>query len=528
MMFRVPLYFLALLALAFGIAWLVDRPGEIMLTWEGYRIETSVLVAAGVVLALITTLMILWSLLRYVFWLPPAISVANRARRREKGYAALSRGIIAVGTGDARLASKAAAEVQRHLPGEPLALLLKAEAAQLEGDFQAVEVAFKEMTRRNDMRLLGFRGLHAQAHRQGNIDAAHQYASAAHGIAALPWTASAVLEKHVAAKDWEAALRALDTSGNLIGRTTRDRQRAVLTTAIALDKELTEPDEALRLIRSAIKRVPDLVPAVALNARLLSRQGRVRRGAKVIEAAWPLAPHPDLAKVYLDLSPGESNVDRLAKARTLAKLAPRDPESRIALASAAIAACDYETARETMLPLIQGNERPTARICLIMAELEEAEHGETGFTRDWLARATRAPRDATWVAGSVMSDQWLPAVPGTGKLDAFVWQRPHEHLSADAEAEEAIFRPVSIPVPEPPILIEKPRIAIAATEPQVEPPTAAAASQDIAIEGARAEAEALPEVENEPGASIAVASMSSSVPGTQQPSKPQGLSRFLK
>jgi len=124
--------------------------------------------------------MIIWSLLRFAFGLPPALSVANRARRREKGYAALSRGIIAVGTGDVRLASKAAAEVQKHLPGEPLALLLKAEAAQLAGDLQAVEAAFKEMTRRHDMRLLGFRGLHAQAHRRGDIDTAYQFASAAH------------------------------------------------------------------------------------------------------------------------------------------------------------------------------------------------------------------------------------------------------------------------------------------------------------------------------------------------------------
>jgi HemY protein len=527
-MFRVPLYLLALIALAFGVAWLVDRPGEIMLTWEGYRIETSVLVMAGIVLALVAALMIIWSLLRFAFGLPPALSVANRARRREKGYAALSRGIIAVGTGDVRLASKAAAEVQKHLPGEPLALLLKAEAAQLAGDLQAVEAAFKEMTRRHDMRLLGFRGLHAQAHRRGDIDTAHQFASAAHGIAALPWTATAVLEKHVAAKDWEAALAALDTSGNLIGRTTRDRQRAVLTTAIALDKELTDPQEALRLALSAVKRAPDLVPAVALAARLMSRQGGARKAAKMIEAAWPVAPHPDLAKVYLDLRRGESHADRLARARTLTKLAPRDPESRMTLASAAITACDYKTARETMLPLIQGDEQPTARMCLIMAELEEAEHGDSGFTRDWLARATRAPRDATWIATGVISDQWLPAVPGTGKLDAFIWQRPHAHVSAGGEAEEAIFRPVSVAAAEPQILIEKPRIAIAAPEQQGDPAPAASStpSQEMTSEGGHTESPR--EAETEPGRPIAVASMTSSGPGTEEPAKPQGLSRFLR
>ncbi len=490
-MFRVLFFFLVLIVLAFGEAWLVDQPGKIMLTWQGYRIETSILVGLGAVAAVIAAIMLLWSGIRFVLRLPPTVSGANRARRRDKGYAALSRGIIAVGSGDAKLAIKAAAEAQRHLPGEPLALLLRAEAAQLAGDHHGVESAFTEMTRRNDTRLLGFRGLHAHAHRRGNVDAAHDFANKAHGIAALPWTATAILEKHVAAQDWEGALAALDNNRNLIDRTTRDRQRAVLTTAIALNKEQTEPDEALRLARAAVKSASDLVPAVVLAARLLSRQGSARKAAKMIEATWPLSPHPDLAKVYLDLRPGESHAERLARARTLVKLAPRDPESCIAVARAAIAAGDYKAARDSMLPHIQGNERPTARMCLIMAELEEAEHGDSGFTRDWLARAIRAPRDATWIAGVVMSDRWLPALPATGKLDVFVWKRPDERLNAD-ETEEAIFRPISGPVTEPPVLIEKPRPAIA-------PPEAEGAdgrAPDISPEIKNADAKATPEQEN--------------------------------
>ncbi|HUB63951.1 MAG TPA: heme biosynthesis HemY N-terminal domain-containing protein [Methylocella sp.] len=463
-MVRVLFFFVVLIILALAEGWLVDQPGQIMLTWQGYQIQTSVLVGVGFVLALVAAVVLGWTILRYFLGLPPALSIAHRARRREKGYAAISRGIIAVGTGDARIASKAAAEAQRHLPEEPLALLLRAEAAQLTGDHHAVEAAFKEMTRRDDMRLLGFRGLHAQAHRRGDIDAAHHFASTAHSIAALPWTASAVLEKHVAAQDWAGALATLDNSG-YTDKTKRDRQRAVLTTAIALDKEQTAPDEALRLASMVVKRAPDLVPAVALAARLLSRRGRHRKAAKMIETTWRLAPHPDLAKIYLEIRQGESFADCLARAQTLMNLAPRDAESRMTLASAAIAACDYKTARETMRPLIQGDERPTTRMCLIMGELEEAEHGDSGFARDWLARASRAPRDATWVADGVLSDQWLPAVPATGKLDAFVWRRPDERLSTSGEIDEAIFRSVSGP-DEPPILIEKPRVAIAAPESQ--------------------------------------------------------------
>ena len=37
------LLFLALVALmAFGVVWFADRPGDVAIVWQGYRIETSV------------------------------------------------------------------------------------------------------------------------------------------------------------------------------------------------------------------------------------------------------------------------------------------------------------------------------------------------------------------------------------------------------------------------------------------------------------------------------------------------------
>ena len=496
-MIRVLFFLVVLIALALGLAWLIDRPGDVTLNWQGYRIETSFLVGLGILLALAAALTVAWKIFSSVLRFPSSMSAVSRARRREKGYAVLSRGIVAVGSGDARLAGKAAALVEKLLPDEPLALLLKAEAAQLTGDYRAVEAAFREMTRRDHTRLLGLRGLHAQAHRRGDLELAHHFASTAHDIAALPWTATAVLERHVAAKDWQSALAVLENSKNIIDGTTRDRQRAVLATAIALDKEQTAPDDALRLARSAIKRAPDLVPSVALAARLTARGGGVRKAAKMIEAAWPLAPHPELAKLYLDLRPGDSNADRLARARILAKLLPRDPESRMTLASAATTARDYKTAREAMLPMIEADERPTARMCLIMAEIEEAEHGESGYAREWLARASRAPRDAAWIAGGVVSEQWLPASPATGKLDAFVWRRPDERPSADGEPEEAFFRPIAAPA-EPTLLIEQ-TIAVVPPENQAAPEPAFSTNASPAMTGEGAGAKASPGEDNKQG-----------------------------
>ena len=63
-----------------------------------------------------------------------------------------------------------------------------------------------------------------------------------------------------------------------------------------------------------------------------------------------------------------------------------------------------------------------------MAEIEEAEHGRGGRVREWLARAVRAPRDPAWTADGLVSDDWLPVSPVTGRIDAFEWKMPVERL----------------------------------------------------------------------------------------------------
>ena len=134
------LLLLALLCLAaLGLSWLADHPGQVGMTWQGYRVETSLMAAMGGVVVLAIVIGALWALIRFVFRLPSLVSLANRARRSEKGFAALSRGMVAVGAGDTRAATRHAAEAQRLIGGEPLTHLLRAQAAQLAGDRQGAE-----------------------------------------------------------------------------------------------------------------------------------------------------------------------------------------------------------------------------------------------------------------------------------------------------------------------------------------------------------------------------------------------------
>ena len=435
-MIRILFYLVLLAAAAYGADWLLQRPGHFEVTWGGYHVATSAAFGFVAIVLAAIVLMLVWSLLRLIFGLPSFMILASRQRRREKGYAALSRGLIAAGAGDAQGASRASAQASKHLKDDPLALFLRAQAAGLSGDSSRAEAAYGELAQREETRVLGLRGLHDQATRRGDDEAAHHFAAEAHNTAPSPWSAQSVLEQHAANGDWEKALQTVETSvqAKLVDQATGERQRAILETAIGLDKEAVAPDAALALARSAIRRAPDLVPAVVLAARLHTRRGDIRKAVKVIETAWPRCPHPELARAYLDVRPGDSTSDRLARAQTLLRISSFDPTSRMTVARSALAAKDFAAARAAMAPLVTEGQRPSVRTCLVMADLEDAEFGDLGQWREWLARASRAPLDPAWIADGIVYEQWSPVSPTTGRLDAFVWQAPADRLGPAMEA----------------------------------------------------------------------------------------------
>ena len=449
------LVFLAALGLAaWGLSWLADNPGEATVTWHGVPYTVTLMQALGIVAALTLALSLLLGLLRFLLRTPELVAQATRARRREKGFAALSSGMIAVGAGETREAQAFAFEADRYFGDEALTRLLRAQTAQLCGDRAGAAAAFHDMLANEDTHILGLRGLHVEARRAGDAPAALEYARRAYARAGAPWAAQAVLDDFASRGDWANALATVEANARreLIDRPTASRWRAVLKTALAEERAERDPRGALALAREALELAPSLVPAAALSARLAGAAGDLRRAAKLLETAYAATPHPDLADAYVRLRPGDSAADRLARARALARIAPQDPESLLVVARGALEAQDLAAARETLAPLLAGaGVRPTARVCLLMAEIEEAA-GDDGGVREWLARAARAPRDRAWIAQGLVADRWAPAGPD-GALDAFVWRAPPERSGGPAIVWTPAPRPPApppAPAPEPP------------------------------------------------------------------------------
>jgi HemY protein len=238
--------------------------------------------------------------------------------------------------------------------------------------------------------------------------------------------------------------------------------------AQALALEDNDRAKALELALKAHKLDAGLVPAALVAARVLVRQASTRKASKILKETWVLSAHPDLAEVQANLIPGDTPEARLDRVRDLLKEDKLREgggglEGAVALARAAIRAQRWDMARDALKPF--GDDRPQARVCALMADIEEAQ-GDKGRAREWLARALTAPRDPIWVSDGVASPRWTPVSPVSGEIVPCVWKAPFEmpeQLEADQPlALEAIAppKPMAAATPrtlEPPKMVQPQR-----------------------------------------------------------------------
>jgi HemY protein len=452
-MVRVFFFLLVIFALGVGFAWLADRPGDLVVTFGGYQYQATLMVAAVAVVAIVAAVMIAWWILKSIWNSPYAVARHFRARRRDRGYQSLSTGIIAAGAGDLSRARQMNKQATKMISAdqEPLIHLLEAQTLLLEGDHAAARKKFEAMLDDPELKPLALHGLYREAERLGDRAAARHYAAEAVSHAPqLIWAAEATLEEKAEEGDWDAALKLLDAQRAVgqVEKKTANRRRAVLLTAKARSVLDADPLAAKNAALEAHRLEPDFVPAAVAAAKALFRQDDLKRGAKILEAAWKKTAHPKIADAYVHARSGDSTHDRLKRAQRLRALRPNNPEAFLAVARAALDAGEVKLAREQADATLRQQPRESAY--LLRADIEEAETGDQGRVRAWLARAVRAPRDPAWAADGVWSEDWAPVSPVTGRLDAFEWREPPERVGQVIEPD-LLEPPTPTPI-EPPAI----------------------------------------------------------------------------
>ena len=391
------LFFLVKIALISALAFfLASQPGQVTVTWQDWRLDTSVGIMLVMLVALSLLLTFGYNLWRSVRAAPTKFKNSRSLTRREKGYRALTQGLVAVAAGDRLEARKQSRKANALLDDPPLTMLLSAQAAQLNGDDQAATRFFESMLDQPDAAFLGVRGLMMQAVKSGNQQEALKLAKKAYALRPdTPWVLKELVELQSNAGDWDGAVKTINEAIKtkaISDEDGRERKAQLLMEQCRSARDDGRNDQALKLAAQAQKLSPDLTVAITTQARLLAESGKIRKAEKLIEDAWKRVPGPVLAKTYRDIAADQDPLNQVKRFEHLLAQKPGSPESHIALARVALDAGLWGEARNHLNQL--GEEAVTPKVCHMMAELEEREHGNMSEARRWLNRAVYAEEAA--------------------------------------------------------------------------------------------------------------------------------------
>ena len=428
-------FIIVVTGLTYGATQLLEVEGGVALTIGGIEITLSVLEAVFAFLALVVLIWIglrLLKLLVATFHFlngdETAISRYFDRNRERKGYEALSEGMMALASGEGHLAMTKASRAERYLDSPKLTNLLTAQAAEMAGDRRKAEATYKKLLADDSTRFVGVRGILKQKLADGETDTAMKLAEKAFALKPRhEETQDVLIQLQAEKEDWKGARETLNAklkSGSL-PRDVHRRRDAVL--ALSEAKDVLNEGDAEKAREAAIeanRMSPDLIPAACMAARGYVAAGNARYASRVITKAWTAQPHPDLAAAFAEIAPNETATERLKRFKTLTKIKPDHPETKMLLAELNIAAEDFPEAKRSLGNLVETD--PTARSLTLMAAIERGEGAGDDVVRGWLTKALTASRGPQWVCSSCQQVHpvWVPVCDSCASFDTLAWTTP--------------------------------------------------------------------------------------------------------
>lgn len=490
---KIILFIVVIAAAAIGAGMIMETEGGVRIAVGATEYNLGPLQA---VIALIVLVALVWLVIKLVNLLvavfrflngdETAISRYFDRNRERKGFEALADGLMALASGEERVAMAKAAKAEKFLRRPELTNLITAQAAEMSGDRKRAEEMYKKLLGDERTRFVGIRGIMKQKLEAGDTETALKLAEKAFALKPRhAETGDVLLALQATQNDWAGARRTIGAKvkAGALPRDVGKRRDAVL--ALQEAKEVFAEGNSIRAREAAIEAnrlSPDLIPSAVLAARSYVEQDNKKYAQRVLAKAWQVQPHPDLAAAFAAIEPDETPSARLKRFQQITKHHPDDPETRMLLAELQIANEDYPAARKALGDLPE--KAPTQRTLTLMAAIERGQGGGDDLVRAWLAKAVTASRGPQWVCdkcGHVHSD-WSPVCLGCDAFDTLSWKVPVEgevKLSGSSEmlpllvgsgatgVVEDVLAPDSVPEPDVETGAEPPHADYA--EPEAEP-----------------------------------------------------------
>ena len=432
---KIVLFMVIVAALALGAEYLLQSEGGVQVTVRGSEYTfgplQSVIGAVVLVIAVWIVLKILSLLVAVIRFLngdETALSRYFSRSRERKGYNALSEGMMALASGEGRLAMNKAAKAERYLKKPELTNLLVAQAAEMTGDRQKAEETYKKLLADDTTRFVGVRGIMKQKLSDGDTDTALKLAEKAFELKPKhEETQDVLLRLQARNEDWSGARSTLNAKlkyGSL-PRDVHRRRDAIL--ALSEAKDILSDESSIEVQEKAIeanKLSPDLIPAAVMASKAYIQQNRPKLATRLLKKTWEVHPHPDLASAFAAIAPDESPTERIRRFTVLTRINPDNPETKMLLAELHIANEDFPEARRALGDLVEKD--PNARSVTLMAAIERGEGASDAVVRGWLAKALTVPRGPQWMCENCqhIHAEWTPVCENCDSFDTLEWKTP--------------------------------------------------------------------------------------------------------
>ena len=440
---KILFFFAVVLALALGATWLSETGDMLRIEYGGTEFVLTPVKAVVALLVLVIlawlTVKLLGLLVAFLRFLAGDETAINRyfARSREKkGYAAFAEGMLAVASGEGKLAQDKAAKAAKYLHQPHLTNLLAAQAHETAGDRQKAIAVYKDLLSDDRTRFVGVRGLMRQKLAEGDTHKALLLAQKAYALKPRhKEVQDTLLDLQTREHDWKGARKTLKDK-KAQGDLPKDvalRRDAVLalqeaSEVLAKGNSISAREAAI----SAAKASPDLIPAAVLAARSYIAQKDFRNASRILEKTWSVRPHPDVAATYAEIVPDETPIARLNRFDRLISANKDHEESRLLKAELLLAAEDFPGARRALGDL--ATTHPTVRTLSIMAAVERGAGADDSVVRGWLTRALTASRGPQWVCDKChnVMHNWAPVCDSCGGFDTLTWREPETEVTRPA------------------------------------------------------------------------------------------------
>ena len=110
-----------------GLAWLADNPGQVVINWQSWLVETSLAVLAVAIAMLLAVVLLVQNIWYWARRELPFVGVQRHLRQQRRGLDAMNQTVLALSSGRIDEAEKLIAKTKRLLPPQPMLHVLESQ-----------------------------------------------------------------------------------------------------------------------------------------------------------------------------------------------------------------------------------------------------------------------------------------------------------------------------------------------------------------------------------------------------------------